>query len=152
MLLRVLCVNENAKDLYKNHKQPFPGDAGLDLFCVSDITIGPGETVKVPLGIKVSAHRSKDDLENSLVFYIFPRSSISKTPLRLANSVGLIDAGYRGELIGLFDNIKDYAYTIHKGDRLLQIVAPDHSEISFEIVESLSDTERGTGGIGSTGV
>ena len=51
-----------------------------------------------------------------------PRSSISKTPLRLANSIGLIDGGYRGEIMACCDNIKDYEYTIEKGQRLFQLL------------------------------
>lgn len=65
--------------------------------------------------------------------------------------MGLIDAGYRGNLMALFDNIKDFPYTIKRGDRLLQIVSADLSEVTCEVVTSLTETSRGTGGIGSTG-
>ncbi len=79
------------------------------------------------------------------------RSSISKTPLRLANSVGLIDAGYRGEIIAVVDNIKSDVYKIERGQRLFQLVAMGGEEIHFELVDSLSDSTRGSGGFGSTG-
>ena len=80
-----------------------------------------------------------------------PRSSISKTPLRLCNSIGLIDAGYRGEIMAAVDNIKDEDYIIDYGQRLFQIVAMDGSPLSFELVDTLSQTDRGAGGFGSTG-
>ena len=52
---------------------------------------------------------------------------ISKTPLRMSNSIGLIDGGYRGEIMAYCDNIKDFEYTINKGERLFQLVAVDNS-------------------------
>jgi dUTP pyrophosphatase len=69
----------------------------------------------------------------------------------MANSIGLIDGGYRGELIAMCDNIKDAPYTVHRGDRLFQLVALDGSPVSYELREELSDTTRGGGGFGSTG-
>ena len=81
-----------------------------------------------------------------------PRSSISKTPLRLCNSVGLIDAGYRGEIMAAVDNIKKEDYTIEYGARLFQIVAMDGSPLTFELVSELSKTKRGFDGFGSTGI
>jgi len=99
-------------------------------------------------------------------FYMYPRSSLSKTKLRLANSVGIIDSGYRGNLIGMFDVVnideqqkqtreKDYDYCAKLNDRLVQICAPGLLPIYVEIVNSLdelgNETERGSGGFGSTG-
>jgi len=97
-------------------------------------------------------------------FYMYPRSSISKTPLRLANSTGIIDAGYRGNLMGVFDvvnvpdNLSDSReadYFGRKLDRYVQICAPGLVPIIVEIVGSIEDlgeeTERGGGGFGSTG-
>ena len=80
-----------------------------------------------------------------------PRSSISKTPLRLSNSIGLIDGGYRGELMASCDNIKSDSYTIKEGERLFQLVAQNCSEIQYELKESLNESSRGSGGFGSTG-
>jgi dUTP pyrophosphatase len=80
-----------------------------------------------------------------------PRSSIAKTPLRLSNSIGLIDGGYRGEIMAAVDNIKNEDYTVEPGQRLFQLVAMDGSPIHFELVDDLSDTTRGSGGFGSTG-
>ena len=84
-------------------------------------------------------------------YFLAPRSSISKTPLRMSNSMGIIDAGYRGELIAVCDNISDQPYVIEKGVRLFQILNTDL--VSFKeviISENLSDTSRGSGGFGST--
>mgnify|MGYP000952878122 CR=1 FL=1 len=69
----------------------------------------------------------------------------------MSNSVGLIDGGYRGEIMACCDNIKDFKYTVEKGQRLFQLVATDSSPIGYDIKNELSDTTRGTGGFGSTG-
>ena len=82
---------------------------------------------------------------------MMPRSSISKTPLRLANSIGLIDGGYRGELIAFCDNITSESYNVEAGQRLFQIVAMDGTSLEIEIVSELSESSRGEGGFGSTG-
>ena len=90
-------------------------------------------------------------MEDGRAYFLMPRSSISKTPLRLANSIGLIDGGYRGEIMAPCDNIKDSNYTVEKGQRLFQLVASDCSSISYKIDNELSETSRGSGGFGSTG-
>lgn len=98
-------------------------------------------------------------------YYLYPRSSLSKTPLRLANSVGIIDAGYRGHIMGMFDLITTrdctigadgkISYLIAPYTRIAQICAPGLVPIVVELVEDsheLGSTERGSGGFGSTGV
>lgn len=101
-------------------------------------------------------------------FYLYPRSSISKTRMRLANSVGIIDAGYRGDLIAAVDSIgvfgskdiwqiwKETLSPIKKYDRYFQVCAPDLSPFLVHIVDTEQDlsppTARGQGGFGSTGV
>jgi dUTPase len=90
-------------------------------------------------------------------YYMYPRSSLSKTAFRLANSVGIIDAGYRGNLMGRFDNVsKDDAFLIQSVWRPVQICAPGLEPIYVEIVDDIAelgaDTARGIGGFGSTGV
>ena len=95
-------------------------------------------------------------LDNERVFptgyCMYPRSSLSKTKIRLANSVGVIDAGYRGNIIGMFDTIADTE--INYFDRIVQICAPSFCPILVEIVKTAEElsgrTERGTGGFGST--
>jgi len=82
---------------------------------------------------------------------LYPRSSIVKTPLRLSNSVGIIDAGYRGNIMAFVDNIKGEPFTIEKGTRLFQICGPCLERITFEVVHDLSNSQRGESGFGSTG-
>jgi len=87
-------------------------------------------------------------------FFMYPRSSISKTSLRLSNSVGVIDSGYRGELMCAFDCFyRDYL--VSEGDRLVQVVAPGMVPIIARLVDNEEDlgdsTVRGSGGFGSTG-
>ena len=144
MKLRIKAFNNRAKELYENHSHFHAGDAGLDLFVVEDQIIPAKSTQPIPLQIAC------ENLDNK-AYYLFPRSSISKTPLRLANSIGLIDGGYRGELIGMVDNIYDKDFHIKRGERYFQLVAVDSSPIDFELVEELSKSSRGEGGFGSTG-
>jgi len=148
MCLNVLPLNPEAAELYENHGTYHAGDSGLDLFCVRDETIEAGSTVFLKLGIKCAAMHK----DINVSWLLPPRSSISKTPLRLANSVGLIDAGYRGELMLAIDNRGTEAHTVKRGDRLAQAVSFDGVAVSFKLVESLDVTSRGDGGFGSTGV
>lgn len=143
MNLQIKILNNNIEDAYLNHGNYHEGDIGLDLFCPDVLVIEPGETIKVKLGIACQT------VEN-IGYMLVPRSSISKTPLRLANSIGIIDAGYRGELIAVVDNIKNEPYVIEKGSRLFQIVSFTGKPIKFEVVNELTETTRGSGGFGST--
>ena len=144
MHLKIKPSNELIAEMYKNHVQFHDGDAGLDLFIVKKQTIEAGKTARIKLGISCETIERKP-------YLLMPRSSISKTPLRLCNSVGLIDAGYRGEIMAAVDNIKKEDYIIEFGSRLFQIVAMDGSPVTFELVSELSKTKRGFDGFGSTG-
>ena len=144
MHLKIKPQNNLVSRMYEEHGQFHVGDAGLDLFVVEKQTIEGGKTGLINLGISCETMEKRP-------YLLMPRSSISKTPLRLCNSVGLIDAGYRGEIMAAVDNIKQEDYTIHSGQRLFQIVAMDGSSLSFELVDELSSTPRGAGGFGSTG-
>jgi len=145
LLIQPLC--DDVSELYKNHGQVHNGDSGLDLFAVKDETIPAGETRLVKLGIKVSA---RNEAGMGLSWLLMPRSSISKTPLRLCNSIGLIDAGYRGEVMAAVGNIKSVDHHIKKGDRLVQAVAFDGGPMNYELADELDETSRGEGGFGST--
>ena len=144
MHLKIKPRNNLVSRMYEEHGQFHVGDAGLDLFVVEEQIIEGGKTELINLGISC-------ETEEKRPYLLMPRSSISKTPLRLCNSVGLIDAGYRGEIMAAVDNIKQEDYTISAGQRLFQIVAMDGSPLSFELVDELSSTGRGDGGFGSTG-
>ncbi len=138
-------LSDTARRLYADHGHFHAGDAGLDLFVLEDQTFEAGETRALHLGIQCEP-------EDGRAYLLMPRSSISKTPLRMANSIGLIDGGYRGEIIAVCDNIKGAPYTAHRGDRLFQLVALDGSPIEYELRDELSATTRGGGGFGSTGL
>ena len=86
-------------------------------------------------------------------YFLYPRSSTgTKTPLRLANSIGIIDAGYRGNYIAAFDNIRTESFKVERLQRLVQICPPNLTyPLRVELVEDLEQTIRGTGGFGSTG-
>ena len=144
MKLLIKPLNNQSKEMYQNHGHFHDGDAGLDLYVLDDIVFKPGETKLIKFGISCEPVDGK-------AYYLFPRSSISKTPLRMSNSIGLIDGGYRGEIMASCDNIKDFSYTAKKGERLFQLVACDSSPISYSIKEDLTETSRGSGGFGSTG-
>ena len=171
-----LCFDDvGVKSLYKDSTYDCNGvtdpyttgmdDSGIDLFFPKDVLCEPHKTTKISLDVKCSVYNSfqQDIFEKcisektsknviSKPFYVYPRSSIGKTPLRLANSVGIIDAQYRGNLIVQVDNISNEPYTIQKGQRLFQICSQDLSPFRMvKIVDSLLNTERGAKGIGSTG-
>ena len=150
MKLLIKPTDDYVKTLYNNHEHYHEGDSGLDLFCPEEIVIEPGTTRKIDLQIQCEALSDLDGDKN-VSYYLYPRSSIIKTPLRLANSVGIIDAGYRGNIIACVDNIKNIAFKIEKGTRLFQICGPTLEPIVFRLVEELSNTQRGLGGFGSTG-
>lgn len=144
MHLKIKPFNDSVKSLYENHGHFHDGDAGIDLFVTKDQTIEASETTRIHLGIACETVDNKP-------YLLMPRSSIAKTPLRQCNSIGLIDGGYRGEIMAAVDNIKTEAYTVEKGQRLFQLVAMDGSPIHFELVDELTETTRGEGGFGSTG-
>lgn len=124
-----------------------PGDAGTDLYTIEDLVIKPGETVLVRTGIKVA-------IPFGYEIQIRPRSGLSlKTPLRVANSPGTIDAGYREEICIIVNNISQTAeYQIKKGDRIAQMVLQRVPEIQWVKVDNLQGMgeDRG-GGFGSSG-
>lgn len=98
-------------------------EAGIDLFSPSMYELSYDTTSKIDYGICCSATIVTDSMKKyNSGFYLYPRSSLSKTPLRLANSVGIIDAGYRGHITGMFDAKRNYI--IHENSRQLQICAP----------------------------
>ena len=119
-----------------------PGDAGMDLIAVWQkqeldlITYGTGLSVEIPKGY---------------VGLLFPRSSVYKAKMFLTNCVGVIDSGYRGEIMMKFEMMDSNAM-YKTGDRIGQIIILPYPQIEFEEVKELSETNRGSGGFGSTGV
>jgi dUTP pyrophosphatase len=144
-----------------------PGDAGMDVYAAEEVTIMPGETVVVPTGLKLA-------IPEGYEIQVRPRSGLSlKTPLRIPNSPGTIDSGYRDELGIIVNNSsvvndnqksgekytldekgnKKGAYIVRKGDRIAQIVLQVVPKMVLTKVDSVKSigTDRG-GGFGSTGV
>ena len=123
-----------------------PGDAGLDLRSALDIEVAPGERALVPTGVAVAIPDGHAGL-------VLPRSGLaSKHGLTMANAPGLIDAGYRGEVICAVVNLDRVTpVRISKGERIAQLVVVAVSELAGEWVEELPPTTRGEGGFGSTG-
>ena len=157
MKLLILPNNDSVKELYHdsvtreaNLSREERGDAGFDLYFPEDIMIGSKETKSIDLKIQCEAFSDSDNTKN-VSYYLHCRSSISKTPLRLANSVGIIDSGYRGNLMIVIDNISDECYNIQKGQRLFQITGRYLEFIECNLTERLSETDRGNQGFGSTG-
>ena len=123
-----------------------PGDAGLDLRSTIDVEVGPGERAMISTGVAVAIPQGHAGL-------VLPRSGLaSKQGLTLANAPGLIDAGYRGEVICAVVNLdRSEAVRIAKGDRIAQLVVVAVPEVAPRWVEELPDSSRGEGGFGSTG-
>jgi dUTP pyrophosphatase len=124
-------------------------NSGFDLCLPSEFTFPPHKTVWVNFLITA---RNLTDMHEPSGFWLLPRSSISKTPLRMANSIGLIDADYRGCLIAALENTGDTAYTAPKGARLVQVAQADLKPFRVEWTEvQHSPTLRGMSGFGSSG-
>lgn len=166
------------EDKVEEHNQKVYGsqypDSGFDLFIPFDYSeheygytdnrLSP-VTFRAPLGVKCSMSRFNSVYKKSSAtgYYLYPRSSIVKTPFRLSNSVGIIDSGYRGEIMAVVDNIdavnNDIKTCLNKYmppmSRMFQICSPTLEPFMIQIVDSedkLGLTERGSGGFGSTGV
>ena len=150
MLLKMKVDKDEIRGTYENTYSNISGDAGIDLFVPETITI-PGKSLSYKINHLISCEATV--MDRPVSFYLYPRSSMGgKTPLRMSNSVGIIDSGYRGFLMAAFYNTKKEPVTIESGDRIVQICMPDLSyDFNVQLVESLDHTERGEGGLGSTG-
>jgi dUTPase len=164
MVLKLFTANMDLKLAYmevieKRNKKLLENcdfvDAGFDLFNPRTLMAKKDLVTKMDFEIKCSAQMILSESKKTIStgYYLYPRSSISKTPLRLANSVGIIDAGYRGNIMAMFDSHHDYE--AGKMERFAQICAPSLCPIVVELVDKEEDlsviTERGGGGFGSTG-
>ena len=161
-----LKVQPEMKEMYieaaNKHNQSIKSskyfDAGFDLFCPEEISVNGFTTVKIDQGVKGSMEFCRFDVDAQasvpVGYFMYPRSSTgSKTPLRLANSIGVIDSGYRGNYIAVFDNCRSESFNVERLQRLVQICPPNLTySMKVLIVDDLGEaTSRGTGGFGSTG-
>lgn len=120
--------------------------AGMDLYSSDTYSIAPGETVLVHTGISM-------EIPDGYFGAIYPRSGLAtKRGLRLANCVGVVDSDYRGEIMVALYNDSTETQSVELRDRIAQMVIQpyEHPQI-FDVVNELSDTERGSGGFGHTG-
>jgi len=141
-------------------EEPHFFNAGFDLFLPEYQMFTKLIVNKTSFNVKCSAQMvnllTDDNRQFYTGYYMYPRSSLSKTQLRLANNTGIIDAGYRGPLIGMFDCLTNNEYEVSSFTRLLQICAPGLAPIYVNIIDTVDElgpnTSRGEGGFGSTGL
>ena len=161
---------DGSNDLYKHYEKAALAhnerimnekyvDAGFDLYAPQDLLCTTGKVNKLDFRVKCSANIVSNFgsgcKETPTGYYMYARSSIYKTRLRLANSVGIIDSGYRGNIMAMMDcmpGLEDY--TVERFDRLTQICAPGLMPIVVKLVDNtdeLGSSSRGEGGFGSSG-
>ncbi|MDR0888656.1 MAG: dUTP diphosphatase [Coriobacteriales bacterium] len=123
------------------------GDAGLDLTAAENLTIAPGERRLIPTGIAVA-------IPEGYAGFVQPRSGLAiKQGMSIVNTPGLIDSSYRGEIKVIAINTDQHdTIDVHAGDRIAQLVILQVPKVSIKEVDTLSETERGQGGFGSSGV
>jgi len=135
------------EDFYENFRSHHDGDSGIDLYNFKDVPVDFLQVGTIDFEIKCEMI---DNTTNELTsYYIVPRSSISKTSFQLANSVGVIDAGYRGNLMAKIRCFDANGAVMRPGSHF-QIIAPDLKPIKVRVVNSLTKTSRNDGGFGST--
>ena len=138
------------KKLHENAILPTYGSAeaaGADLYsCLEQaVTVAPGETVWIPTGLAM-------EIPKGCAGLVYARSGLAcKKGLAPANKVGVVDSDYRGEIMVSLHNHSDSVQEIAKGERIAQIVFTPYVTARFEEADTLNDTQRGTGGFGSTG-
>lgn len=141
MKIKIKKLHNNAVIPKKAHEQ----DAGFDLVAVSKEEVDEGNYGFIEYDIGIGL-----EIPEGYVGLVYPRSSISKTGHILANSVGVIDSNYRGSIKVRFKTIPDCS-EYNPGDRVAQLIIMPYPEITFEEVDELSSTDRGSGGFGSSG-
>jgi len=147
----IITTKIKMKKMYEGTKVPTYGtacSAGADLYALLDapVTIEPHESKVIPTGVAL-------EIPVGLVGVVCARSGLScKQDLAPANKVGIIDADYRGEVVVVLHNHGTQTRTIQNGDRVAQILFMPYVQANFEVVDELSDTVRGVGGFGHTGI
>ena len=152
--LYIKVLNPSLKSLYESRLN-YSTDSGVDLFCPVYHVIEKNSTYKIDFQIQCQMKLG----DEYIPYYLVPRSSISKTPLRMSNSIGIIDSEYLGNICAYVDHTNygvnktsdDSPLIVNKGERLFQIVSPNLSPIKVKIVDELRNTTRGSNGFGSTG-
>ena len=138
--IKLKLINDNATVPSRKHDS----DIGYDISAAIDVLIPSKQVQLINTGIAIN-------LPNQCAGFVLPRSGLaSKHKITLINSPGLIDPGYTGELMVPLINHGSTDYQISIGDRIAQLVLINTNSVEFKIVENLPDTERSTGGFGST--
>ncbi len=123
-----------------------PGDAGMDLFAVEELRLEPGQSAMVKTGISIELPRNTEA-------QVRPRSGLAyKKQVTVLNTPGTIDEGYRGEVGVILINHGTSLFVVEKGMKIAQMVIKPVYQAAIVEVDELSDTRRGEGGFGSTGV
>lgn len=120
-----------------------PGDAGMDLYAATDAVV-TGNTVLIPTGVAVA-------VPGGHVGLVCPRSGLSEHGVTVANAPGVVDSGYRGEVMVRLTNTSTTPYPVHRGDRIAQLLIVPVLRPVVTVVDTLDNTERGANGFGSTG-
>ncbi len=144
MKVKIKKLDENAK--LPTYGTPY--SAGADLYALidMDVTIAPGETKLIHTGLSM-------EIPEGLAGFIHARSGLaSKKGLAPANKVGVVDCDYRGEVMVALHNHSLSEQVVSNGERIAQMVFAPYYQADFETVSELSDTVRGEGGFGSTGL
>ena len=122
------------------------GDSGADLFSTIDYTLQPMERKAIPTGLSA-------EIPKGFELQVRPKSGLAlKNGITVLNTPGTIDYGYRGEIHAILINLGSEPYIIKAGQKVAQLVAAPVAYAKFEVVEDLSETSRGEGGFGSTGL
>jgi len=139
--------NDKVKEYYHKFESHHMGDSGIDLYNFNSVDV---EFLKVgTIDYEIKCEMINLHTNEYCSYYLVPRSSLSKTPFQMANSVGIIDAGYRGNIMAKIRCFDQNNATLNKGS-YFQIVAPDLGPIKVNIVGELKDTSRNENGFGST--
>jgi dUTP pyrophosphatase len=143
----MLIIQIQADDLATLPLYAHEHDAGADLSAAlrSPLVIYQNETKRIPTGLRVA-------IPPGYEWQIRSRSGLASKGIFVTNSPGTIDAGFRGEVAVLLTNLGDQPFTVNPGMRIAQAVLAPVLRAEFMVVDSLPDTERGTGGFGSSGV
>jgi dUTP pyrophosphatase len=151
-------INSYVNQVEKHNEDVLNGshpNSGFDLFLTESVKFDNIKTTMVDFRVKceMKYYNTLENTSKPSAFYLYARSSLSKTPLMLSNHVGIIDSGYRGFLMGAFRNLSPESYVVEKYQRLVQICSPDLKPFLVTLVDEafLSSTERGAGSFGSTG-
>lgn len=144
---------ENVKSYYLTYKSNFNDDSGFDLMTSKPVTFIRGEKPTKTVEFNINCAMIDNENTKPVGFYLYPRSSTYKYNLILWNHVGIIDAGYRGEIkakVRWFDDDSDKLEITN--EKLFQICSPDLSPFEIKIVNKLPISSRDCNGFGSTGI